>query len=311
MTDRGAATVGRRRAVVAALLAVGLVGACQSSTGSPRPDRPDTGTGITLTQGLTEQEKDLLHEAEQKLTQSCMRERGFRMWITPRWPIPQDRDFPYGVHDARWASVHGYGSAFIAQRETLRTSDPNRRYFSSLSAADRQRAVDALHGRKTAERLEVVTPGGVSVGRFDDGCTAQAQRTLYGDLNAWFTASTLAQALDEQRRRQVVNDKAFTKAVTTWSHCMRTRGFAYDSPDQARAAFMDNSRAGTAPGRKEIRTATAEARCADLTGLSSTTRRLDERYGEQTRKAHPSVYRTKSQLEHDALTRARTLAGTA
>ncbi|MFJ1600279.1 hypothetical protein [Streptomyces sp. NPDC088261] len=256
---------------------------------------------------MTEREKDLLHEAEQRLTQSCMRERGFQMWITPRRPILQDRDLPYGLHDARWASVHGYGSAFIAQREKLRKSDPNRRYFTTLSAGDRQRAVDALHGRTRAERLEVVTPTGMTVGRFDDGCTAEAQRQLYGDLRAWFTVSTVARTLDEQRRRQVINDRAFTKAVGTWSHCMKERGFTYDSPGQARAAFMNDGGTRTAPGRKEIRTAAAEVRCADLTGLAATTRLLDERYGDRTRDAHRSVFNKKSQLEKDALTRARAL----
>ncbi len=287
--------------VAAALAAV--------SCGTPSsPDDP----GATTARPLTEPERDLLYDAEQQLTRSCMAARGFRMWAVPRRPLPEDRDFPYVIDDVRWAARHGYGSDLQARREQVRAADPNQRYFAGLSAADRQRAVAAYNGAQSADRLEVRDPNGMTVGRMADGCTAEVQERLYGDLATWFRVDVVTGALPALRQQQVAADGEFKAAVKKWSACMRERGLNYADPYQARAAFKDNAAATRTAGRQrqEVRTAVAEAECARDTGLTTTVRRLDRRYEARLRDQYRDEVRSKLRLERAALPRARALLPT-
>ncbi|MFI6279691.1 hypothetical protein [Streptomyces sp. NPDC050988] len=229
----------------------------------------------------------------------------------PRHPLPEDRDFPYVVDDAKWAARHGYGSELQARRERLRVSDPNQRYFTSLSAADRQRAVAALNGEQSADRLEVRMPTGAIAGRIADGCTAHAQEQLYGDLAAWFRVDMVAGALPAVRQQQVADDSEFKAAVKKWSTCMQGRGLRYTDPYQARAAFTRSSAPDTdARQRQEVRTAVAEAQCADTSGLTATARSLDRRYDARLRKRYQDAVRDRLRLAHAALPRTRALLTT-
>lgn len=261
------------------------------------PDRP-----------LTEREKDVLHEAEQLLTRSCMSERGFRTWVVPRVPLPEDRDFPYVVDDARWAGTHGYGSEIQKRRDRIRSSDPNRRYFESLSPDGKKRAADALHGRRGGRRLQVTVPNGMTLARFVDGCTARAQEELYGDLPGWFRASTITNALGDMGRAGVFAEKEFKESVRDWSACMKRRGFRYATPSHARQAF--GTPAGTASRKEELRTAVAEAGCAVSSGLSATARRLEQRYGDRLRDEYAGEFETRLRLERAGLPRARLVVET-
>ncbi|QLE70326.1 hypothetical protein FGW37_00730 [Streptomyces rectiverticillatus] len=70
--------------------------------------------------GPTEAEKDILHDAEQRLLRDCM--------------------------GAEWARQHGYGSDLERRREETRWNDPNQRYFRSPqppTASDRPDGEDA------------------------------------------------------------------------------------------------------------------------------------------------------------------------
>jgi hypothetical protein len=251
---------------------------------------------------LSEAQKDVLHEAEEVLTRACMASHGFKTWVVPRRPLPEDRDFPYVVDDLRWASRHGYGSDISEQRKKLRTSDPNRRYFAGLTSSEQGRALDALHGRKSARHITARDPSGMTVGRVDDGCTAQAERALYGDLETWFRVTTVTDGLAVLRSRMTAGDAEFTKAIKAWSTCMRARGFPYANPQEAHAAF--NADRGINRGT-ELRTAVTEARCAASTGLSQTAHRLDERYDKRLRHQYEDEVRTRLELENEALARAR------
>ncbi|MFC4464657.1 hypothetical protein ACFPH6_08825 [Streptomyces xiangluensis] len=272
----------------------------------PSPRDPSA----TAARPLTEPERDLLYDAEQQLTRSCMTARGFRMWAVPRQPLPEDRDFPYVIGDIQWAARHGYGSDLEARRAQLRATDPNQRYFATLSAADQQRAVAAYNGEQSADRLEVRAPNGMTVGRIADGCTAQAQERLYGDLAAWFRADVVTGALPALRQQQVAEDGEFKTVVKKWSACMRERGMHYTDPYQARAAFSDTAAAKTvtaARRRQEVRTAVAEAECAHDSGLTVTAQRLDRRYDARLRDQYRDEVRSRLRLERTALLRARAL----
>jgi hypothetical protein len=272
---------------------------------------PPRDPGAAAARPLTERELDLLHDAEERLTISCMAARGFRRWAVPSRPLPEDRDFPYVIDDVQWAARHGYGSDLQARREHLRVSDPNQRYFTSLPAADQRRAVAALNGHRSADRVEVRMPTGATAGRYADGCTSQAQKRLYGDLAAWFRADTLTRALPALRQQQVAQDGEFKAAVKKWSACMRDRGLHYADPYQARAAYTGPSASDTTtPQQQEVRTAFAEAECARTSGLTFTAQRLDRQYDARLRDQYQDPFRDQLRLAHAALPRARALLTT-
>ncbi|MDC0769936.1 hypothetical protein [Streptomyces sp. HD] len=296
----------RHTALIVVSMAAALATvSCQAPSSSTDPD-------ASAARPLTEPERQLLYDAEQQLTRSCMAARGFRMQPVPRRPLPEDRDFPYVIDDVRWAARHGYGSDLEVRRERLRATDPNSRYFAGLSQTDRRRAVAAYNGAQSADRLEVRAPNGMTVGRIDDGCTAQAQTQLYSDLAKWFHADVVIGALPPLRQQKVAADGEFKAAVKKWSACMRGRGMNYSDPYQPRDAFNDTTKAtaakdGDARRRKEVRTAVAEAECAHDSGLSATARRLDRHYDAQLRNRYRAEVRSKLRLERAALQRARAL----
>ncbi|WP_239313203.1 MULTISPECIES: hypothetical protein [unclassified Frankia] len=254
-------------------------------------------------QPLTEPEKEVLHEAEQMLTRSCMKDHGFEMWAVPRQPLPEDHDFPYVIDDVEWASRHGYGSDIDAERSRLRAADPNRRYFENLPPAEQARALEALNGRQSAARLEVRTPDGVTMGRIADGCTSQAQQEIYGDLASWFRVTSVTDSLTALWRADVTADDRFESAVRRWSSCMKARGFDYLTPLKAREAFLRSPQSADRP--QEIRTAVAEAECAHSTGMSTDLQRMEEQYRIQRTRQHQTDVDTRARLEHEALPRAR------
>ncbi|WP_081235574.1 hypothetical protein [Streptomyces viridosporus] len=252
---------------------------------------------------LSEGEKDLLHEAEEVLTRSCMAGKGFRTWVVPRRPVPDDREFPYVIDDVEWASRHGYGSDISTQRDKVRAFDPNRRYFAGLASSKRQRALDALHGEKTGKRISIQSPNGMTISRMDGGCAADAQEELYGDLETWFRVLTVTDALDTLRSSMTAGDADFAKSVKDWSTCMHARGLPYETPQEARAAFLNPDR--RISREREIRAAVTEARCAASSGLSRTIHRLDEQYGKRLRHQYENEVQTRLRMENEALPRAR------
>ncbi|MEV5177852.1 hypothetical protein AB0L10_44200 [Streptomyces flaveolus] len=252
---------------------------------------------------LTEEEKDLLHEAEETLTRSCMASRGFRTWVVPRRPVPEDHTFPYVVDDVEWASKHGYGSDILARRAEVRGSDPNRQYFAALTPKERQRALDALHGERTGRRISARSPNGMTVSRVDGGCAADAQKELYGDLATWFRVLTVTDALETLRSSMTTGDAEFARSVKDWSVCMRARGLPYKTPQEARGAFLNPDR--RISRKSEVRAAVTEARCAATSGLSRTVHRLDAQHDKRLRDQYADEVRTRLRLENEALPRAR------
>jgi len=234
-----------------------------------------------------------------------MRAHGFRTWIVPRTPLPEDRDFPYVVDDPRWAREHGYGSDMQRRREQVRASDPSRRYFQSLSPADRTRGLDALHGRRDGRQLQVTVPNGMTLTRYTEGCTARAQEQLYGDLKGWFRSSTITRVLADMGRSQVFAEQEFQDAVKDWAACMRKHGLRYATPEETRKAFDKPSDAVTR--KKEIRTAVTEAECARSSGLSDTADRLEKRRHDRLADEYAPEHETRLRLARAALPRARAI----
>ncbi|MER5216676.1 hypothetical protein ABT063_40635 [Streptomyces sp. NPDC002838] len=286
-------------------LAAVTVGGC--SVGGGAETSLDVPAPVSTHSPVSTAERSLLYDAEQTLIRRCMSRHGFTVRKVPEHPLPEHRDFPYVVDDVAWAREHGYGSDLERRARALRDTDPNRRYAESLGAERRAAAMDALHGRKR-NALTVTLPSGAEVGRSDEGCTAEAETELYGDLAAWFRAEAVTQAVSGLRRSQVTADPAYTGAVRAWSACMHGRGLPHPDPAAARARFLDTPGKGTPT--EERRTAVAEAECALSSGLSDTVGRLTSRYGDALKAEHHSVFRERDRLRRAALPRARAIAGT-
>ncbi|WP_163571842.1 hypothetical protein [Fodinicola feengrottensis] len=243
----------------------------------------------------------LLGRAEELLIQRCMREDGFQYWVTTPNQIPDQKTFPYVVDDVAWASRHGYGSDLYRQVDQLRAADPNSRYLATLSPQRQQAAVTALNG-PTPTGLKAVVPGGGVVQHSAQGCVSAAERTLYLDLSAWYQAKKVTDTLAGLRAQRVLADPAYLAAVGHWSTCVRAMGFAFGTPDQMRASvsFSDTPAARAT----EIRTAVAEATCANRTDLAATAHRLDAQYATAVEQQYRTEVDNRHRLETAAVVRA-------
>lgn len=289
----------RRAGIVAAVSICIAATACTGSDNHPT----DASTEYSLTQerALTATQRSLLRDAEQILVQRCMRRQGFRVWKVPERPVAESKDFPYVVDDVAWARKHGYGSELERRARELRSSAPNQRYLRELPSQRRNAALAALHGQRRTD-LSVELPSGAKVGRSSEGCTAEAETALYGDLAAWFRAEAITQTLSGMRYTQVTTDPDFKKSEKAWSTCMHRQGFRYTRPSQSRNHFL--SVPGSDP-KEEVATAVTEAKCANTSRLSATSERLTRKYGEKLRRKYSSVIRDRNRLQKAALPKAR------
>ncbi len=253
----------------------------------------------TELRAVTAAEEDLLYQAEQLLTRDCMRSAGFDYWVTPRNPVPENRDFPYVVDDVAWATQYGYGTSL---RRKLDQS-PNRHYFESLSEDRKSAAVRALNGDRP-EGLTATLPNGIEVQHSDQGCTSEAQRELYGDLPAWYRTIKVTENLFGERVGRTVSDERYPIAVTSWSRCMRAKGHRYGSPDETGALFTADN---PPPSSTELKLAVAEATCANSTPLASTAEALDREADAALREQYRGPIAEQQRLQLAALPRAQTI----
>lgn len=261
----------------------------------------DGGDRARSVRELTRQEKSVLHQAEEILLRDCMDERGFTYRMSAENPVPEARDFPYVIDDVAWAGEHGYGDDIQRKVKEVRTSDPNQRYFKSLSPRRKAAALKAANGA-SPRGLTARTPDGMVLTRSDEGCRADAERTLYGDdLQAWFQARSTAEALPELARQRVLKDPRFKRAVRPWARCMRNAGHAYDSPTELR------TRLGSRPEEQKVRLAVAEAKCARSSGLAETAKALDRKHNRKLRQQHRTEVNTALRLQLAAIPRARSV----
>lgn len=293
-----------RRSTAAAVTGLILLLATGCSDGPAADGGPRAAGTSTTARQATAQQRSLLYDAEQELQRRCMKAAGFRFWAVPEDPLPEARDFPYVIDDPKWAKRYGYGSVFEARVKRLRAEDPNQVYLRGLPDDRRRAAIAALNGTRR-EGLRAELPGGAVIGHSATGCRAKAWRTLYGDLSAWYTASTLVNNLSALTQQRVTAHPDFTRASEKWSSCMRAHGLRYRNPAQARTEFLGHG--GGRDTDREVRVAVQEARCARSSGLSSVAQRLERRLGRELRQEHRAEVDRVERLRADALPRARTL----
>lgn len=258
---------------------------------------PSTVDETVSVQPLTAQEKSILHRAEQVLLQACMADSGYAYVMTEEEPASFLRRFPYVVDDLSWAREHGFGNDVRDEVRQRAENDPNKRYFGSLSAADKAKALAAVNGERPVG-LIATSPAGVEMTRSDRGCTSQLEKKLYGELQTWFRAKTVTDGLHVPRRQLVSADPGFQAALSDWARCMADRGYSFADPARVHEAFRVR-------GPEEISAAVAEATCAQSTGFASVTRGLDAHYEALQGQRYGREIADRLRLERAALPLAR------
>jgi hypothetical protein len=288
-----------RSAVVAGVLAVATgVSGCTSATADQESRGASGATGVAETSTA---DKEVLHNAEEVLTRDCMKRRGFTYYVSPAVPRTDDRDFPYVLDDPDWAGRHGYGSDLQEEVTRLRESDPNLRYLRTLTPQRRVAAGNALHGVGPGY-VEAQLPTGGTVRHYTDGCSAEAWKTLYTDIGAWYRAEKVSGNLDAVRRSLVVADPAVIDRIPSWAACMRSHGQPFGTPEAARATLP---RGRTKDARQvEISRAVAEATCARSSGLSTTVKKADQVAADALDSQYRSVIQELSRIRQIAVPRA-------
>ena len=238
---------------------------------------------------------DLLKRAESALARRCLTDRritapadggaGQGRGLAPR------REFPYGIDDPGWAARHGFG---------IPVERGSREQEVGVSK-EQQRLSDVLFGTGRRE-LSTRTATGLVVQANSDGCLAEAQRVLYGDLGRWFRTGVTVNNLAAAAHRRVTQDPVYRAALARWSRCVAPVQPA-DSPGELRGAWQRRAR-GLAPREAtalQQRLAVTEARCVRRTDLARTGARLEERYAAELRAEYADVIAEHRQLRDHGL----------
>jgi hypothetical protein len=263
---------------------------------------------------LNRAEQASVDQAEQLIIQRCMAQRGYRYWVQPALDAEESMAFRQHVvlDDVGWARKHGYGGLIKQRVLAAKKYDPNLAYRNSLPPATRTRYITALGGGTSARIISARLPGGGQIRKAVGGCTGEADKQLYGDVDAWFHANKIATDLSPLYVPKLIRDQRYTGALGAWSACMRrSTGRLYGDPGDIqrdlakRTAAMSAAKAHPA----EVRLAVAEATCARAAALPDTIHRLALIYSEPVRRRYAKEITTHNRLQLAALQQAEKIIG--
>lgn len=250
---------------------------------------------------------ELLHRASERLIAGCMARHGFAYAEQPP-PSSSEPDFRYVLDDVGWARKHGYGT--LLGRPGAWDKDANAGNLEKL-APERQRAWQrTLLG--SGRQLVADLPGLGRVAAPDNGCTAEARGTLYGDLAGWYRVRRIVDHLGSYTAGQVVVASEYRIGLAAWARCVRERGYAASSPPELRELVARQAPESFAePARaREIAAAETEAECATSTGFAQTIGALERSYRPQIERRFARELDALKSFERNAIPRARqTLIG--
>ncbi|MGW0761544.1 hypothetical protein ACWD1Y_34600 [Streptomyces sp. NPDC002814] len=277
---------------------------------TPNPAQP-TAPAVTASPAreLSPAEQGRVDQAEQRLVQRCMAEKGFRYWVFPRVDADTFRAFTYRFiqDDVEWAGEHGYGERLRQAFFKTKNRDRNLSYQKGLTPTERDRYTAALQGGRDTPMLSAPLPSGGTVRSPGGGCMRSARNELYGDAEAFFQADKVATDLTGVYVPKVMRDPRFTGAMKAWSRCMRgMTGGEYADSDAARADVRKQAAGFSASQAHALEAdiAVADATCARRTSLRGTLSRLDREYGDPVRERYADEIATRNRMKLAALRRA-------
>lgn len=265
-----------------------------------RPSEAIAG-GIATAPPVSAQDKLLLKSAEERLVRQCMNTAGFEYFEKPPAVKSQTREFPYVVDDVAWARANGYGHP----AQTALPATEAEKYFDGLSTEQQAAWRKSLFG--SGKQISVELAPGQRLSTSDQGCTASARRTLYGDLARWFTARRLTDHLGFAVQDRVRADQRYHTAMAEWAGCVKGRGYDADDPGELRevVAKRNEGRAATAVRAAEVAATVVEATCAKSTSLAATVRRIEPEQRAAAIAVHQRELEDLNVLERAALPRAK------
>ncbi|RKR92940.1 hypothetical protein BDK92_7429 [Micromonospora pisi] len=252
-------------------------------------------------QPVAASEDELLHRASERLITRCMARHGFTYEEQP--PSPTDQDFRYVLDDVGWAREHGYGTLVDRARE--RDQDANFANLEKLTPRQQRDWQEALQG--SGRQLTVDLPDLGRISGPDNGCTAEARRTLFGDLAGWYRVRRIVDHLGSYVAGRVTAAPEYRTGLAAWSACVRQRGYAASSPQELRELVAPGTAepaAERAPA-PEVAAAETEAECAGSTGFSRTIGALEGRYRPEIERRFAREIEGLRSFEREAIPRAR------
>jgi len=290
-------------------------GSATGPTSSSDPAQP-----VGLSMRLSEGDALFLLRAQETLVSRCMAERGF-LYREP--DIPDDA---LQAPPLRWTPVYpedattvGYGidPTLTGDREfdiPLGEGggvDPNGAHLDTLAPEEAQAWIEALNG---TENNKVVVEGvgetaGEQVFMFTDGCVAQVERQLYGDLGDVLRVDLVISQLSRERYEWIEVDPRVDAAKTAWLRCMNGEGF--DVSDLADGYYLAEEAHASLPRdqalRMEIEIATTDAQCVVESRVNEVVEAVYEEAEKLLAEEHGAALAGIQELQEKAVERAKEL----
>ncbi|GAA3392190.1 hypothetical protein [Streptomyces roseoviridis] len=254
---------------------------------------------------LPAETRALLADAERALVRECMARQGFAFFYDSAdvdelraEAVAQQRELT--LDDVSRARREGFGPAPGTPAPPDSPAElQERTYLTGLSPQRRAAWEKALMGPPEQQRIKVAVPGVGTMEHPTAGCFAEARTALFGDYAAWARADTFVHARFRPVDEEVGRSPAYKEATARWSSCVRARGHAFATPDEARA------RAGTLPRERAVPLAVAAAECDRQVGRSKTHRSLYEQATRHWTELHAREAADFRRLNADAVARLR------
>lgn len=205
---------------------------------------------IDALKSLSRDDELFLVAAENELTSRCMTAQGFRYVAISPFDYP-DVSKPRGATDTQLADrsyrdVHGYGigehldasNKGDEEGAVLAAALPNKRIYDALSTDQRLAYNRAIAGSGKKD-VSVTLPGGMTMAQSTDGCTAEARKQIYGDLERHLRLSSTVNHLRSERDQRVGSDKAVESVRSAWSDCMKEKQVMVESPDDLKSKVAE------------------------------------------------------------------------
>ena len=266
--------------------------------------------------GLTTEEAGALARARELLVGDCLREYGFtvdsaaavaRSERSARLMIDSfglhGNKRRYGVVSMEVANKYGYHlPAKVEGGAGAPITKKDADIYGSGPMTPAKEMV--LSGRPTAGSASLPEVNGKRVP--PTGCIGKADSQI-AKTGSTGQADLVARIRAESFDSSVV-DPAVTKAIGTWSECMKVKGYDVKRPEDATGAFKD-----TAPvTAREIAMAQADVTCKQSTGLVEAWRNVEIEYQKRKIESHAAELQAIKDSNADQLRRAsEALAGRA
>jgi hypothetical protein len=255
-----------RHPVILVALTAALLAGCSSGSGrggGPQSRAPDdVSRAPAATESLssrlpmaryayTPAEEALIQAAQERLAQECMGGFGLSYDPPPAAPVSASADRRYGLSSAQEASAHGYGPP------------PQPHPDTGPGAAGE--ALRVLYGERDAPPASR-RPEFAGKAIPEGGCYGSSVRKL-ADRHDRPEAARTATRISVESHGAALEEPEVRASVRKWSSCMKEKGYSYATPMEPPEDRRFGREAGTEPSATERRTAVADVRCKEKTGL--------------------------------------------